>query len=107
MPSPCRCDKDAGKEGNSAGVERRRGLDVPEVQAMRHSLTLPDELFNKLARGAAQRGLTMEGLLAFVSEFIMMPDRPTERDRQRSHRIERLLAKYRTGRLTEQDRADL
>jgi hypothetical protein len=74
---------------------------------MSQTLTLPDELFDKLARGAAQRGLTMEGLLAFVSELVVMPDQPSERDRQRSRRIERLLAKYRAGSLTEQDRADL
>jgi hypothetical protein len=74
---------------------------------MSQSLTLPDELFDKLARGAAQRGLTMEALLAFVSDLVVMPDQPTERDRQRSRHIERLLAKYRAGSLTEQDRADL
>src|SRR5580765_8076250 len=78
-----------------------------EVVPMSRSLTLPDELFNKLAQGAAQRGLTVEALLAFVSELVLMPDQPTERDRERSRRVERLLAKYRAGPLTEQDRADL
>ena len=29
---------------------------------MSQSLTLPDELFNKLAEGAAQRGLTIDAL---------------------------------------------
>jgi hypothetical protein len=72
-----------------------------------HTLSLPDELFNKLAQGAARRGLTVEGLLAFVSEVVAVPDRPTAADERRSRRIERLLARYRAGRLTERDRADL
>ncbi len=38
----------------------------PTELAMSQSLTLPDELFNKLAHGAAQRGLTIEAVsLAF------------------------------------------
>jgi hypothetical protein len=74
---------------------------------MSRSLTLPDELFDKLAQGASQRGLTIEALLAFVSELVRLPERPTERDHERSRHIERLLARYRAGPLTEQDRADL
>ena len=74
---------------------------------MSRSLRLPDELFNKLAQGAAQRGLTIEALLGFVSELVATPDQPTERDRERSRGIERLLAKYRAGPLTHEDRADL
>jgi energy-coupling factor transporter ATP-binding protein EcfA2 len=74
---------------------------------MSQSLTLPDELFNKLAHGAAQRGLTIEALLAFVSDLVVLPDRPTAQDRQRQRRIERLLAKYQAGSLTALDRAEL
>jgi hypothetical protein len=74
---------------------------------MSQSLTLPDELFAKLSLGAAQRGLTLEALLAFVSELVVLPDQPTERDRERSRRIEQLLAKFRAGALTEQDRVAL
>jgi hypothetical protein len=74
---------------------------------MSQSLTLPDELYDKLARGAAVHGLTVEELLTFVSELVVVPNQPTEHDRQRSRRIERLLDKYRTGSLTEQDRAKL
>jgi hypothetical protein len=74
---------------------------------MSQTLSLPDGLFNKLAQGAAQRGLTIEALLAIISELVVMPAQPTARDRQRSRRIERLLARYRGGPLTEQDRADL
>jgi parvulin-like peptidyl-prolyl isomerase len=74
---------------------------------MSQNLTLPNALFNKLAQGAAQRGMTMEALLSFLSELVIMPDRPTERDRERSRRIEQLLDKYRTGPLTEEDRATL
>jgi hypothetical protein len=67
---------------------------------------LPDELFDKLARGAAQRGLTIETLLAFVSEWVV-PNRPTGDDQERSRRIERLLAKYSAGSLKAHDRAEL
>jgi hypothetical protein len=74
---------------------------------MSRSLTLPDELFNKLTRGAAQRGLTIEGLLDFVSELVVIPEQPTQRDRDRSRCIESLLTKYRDGGLAEQDRAEL
>jgi hypothetical protein len=74
---------------------------------MSQSLTLPDELFNKLAHGAAQRGLTIEALLAFVSELVVLPDQPTQRDRERQRCIERLLAKYQAGPLTAKDRAEL
>jgi hypothetical protein len=81
--------------------------DLHGVLLMSQVLTLPDELFDKLARGAAQRGLTIEALLAFVSELVAMPDQPTKRDRERSRRIERLLARYQAGRLTERDRAGL
>lgn len=74
---------------------------------MSRSVMLPDELVDKLARGAAQRGLTLETLLAFVSEWIAVPERPTAADRERSRRIERLLAKYSAGSLKERDRAEL
>jgi hypothetical protein len=74
---------------------------------MSQSLTLPDELFAKLSLGAAQRGLTLEALLAFLSELVVLPDQPTKRDRERSRRIEQLLAKFRAGALTEQDRVAL
>jgi hypothetical protein len=74
---------------------------------MSRSLTLSDELFDKLAQSASHRGLTIESLLAFISELVRLPERPTERDQERSRHIERLLIKYRAGPLTEQDRADL
>ncbi len=74
---------------------------------MRQTLTLPDELFDKLARGAAQRGLTIENLLDVMSDLVVIPDRSSARDQERSRRIENLRARYRDGLLTEQDRADL
>ncbi len=64
---------------------------------MSQTLTLPDELYVRLAKGAAQRGLTIESLLAFVSEIVLLPSRPTARDRQRSECIERLFEKYRAA----------
>jgi hypothetical protein len=78
-----------------------------KVLAMSQNLILPDELFNKLAHGAARRGLTIEALLGFVSELVELPDRPTQRDRERQRRIERLLAKYKAGPLTAKDRTEL
>jgi hypothetical protein len=74
---------------------------------MSRTITLPDSLFHKLAQGADQRGLTLEGLLTFLSELVVLPDRPTESDRERSRCIEQLFEKYRAGPLTEQDRAAL
>jgi hypothetical protein len=64
-------------------------------------------LYHKLAQGADQRGLTLEGLLTFLSELVVLPDRPTESDLERSRCIERLFEKYRAGPLAEQDRAAL
>jgi hypothetical protein len=78
-----------------------------KVPSMSRNLTLPDELFNKLARGAAQRDLSVEALLAFVSELVVLPDQPTAHDRKRYDRIERLFAKYRAGPLTAPDRTEL
>jgi hypothetical protein len=76
-----------------------------KISLMSQSLALPDELFNKLAHGAAQRGLTIEELLTFVSDLVVLPDPPTAQDRQRQRRIGRLLAKYQAGPLTARDRA--
>ena len=74
---------------------------------MSQTLTLPDELYRKLAQGAADRGLAIETLLDFVSELLVAPERPTEHDRQRSARIEQLLDQYRKGTLKECDRAEV
>jgi hypothetical protein len=75
--------------------------------AVSRSVTLPDDLFNKLAHGAAQRGLTIEGLLAFVSDIVVLPEQPGQEDRERQRLIEQLFAKYRAGPLTARDRAKL
>jgi hypothetical protein len=74
---------------------------------MSQTLTLPDELYVKLAQGAAERGMTIESLLARVSELVTSPTSPTQRDRERSLLIERLFAKNNEGGLTDQDRAEL
>jgi hypothetical protein len=74
---------------------------------MSQTLTLPDEIYVKLAHGAEQRGLTIEALLAFISEAVATPDHASERDQERNRRIEGLLAKYRAGPLTHEDRAEL
>src|SRR5713226_3752255 len=74
---------------------------------MSQTLTLPDDLYNKLAHGAEQRGLTIEALLAFVSEAVATPEHASERDQERSRRIEGLLAKHRAGPLAQEDRVEL
>jgi hypothetical protein len=74
---------------------------------MSQTLTLPDELYVKLARGAEQRGLTIEMLLAFVSEAVATREHASDRDQKRGDRIEALLAKQRAGSLTQGDRAEL
>jgi hypothetical protein len=74
---------------------------------MSQTLTLPNETYTKLSRGAAQRGLTVQSLLAFVSELVAPPKGAGEQDRKRSRRIERLLERYRAGSLTARDRAQL
>jgi hypothetical protein len=74
---------------------------------MSHTLTLPDELYVKLVRGAAQRGLTLESLLACVSDLVLPAEQPTPQDRERGRIIERLFAKSSSGRLTNQDRVQL
>jgi hypothetical protein len=51
----------------------------------------------------AARGLTVESLLAVLSNLIVLPQQPTARDR----RIERLFEKYRAAPITDKDRAAL
>jgi len=74
---------------------------------MTQTLDLPGEVYRKLAHGAAERGMTIESLLTFLSELVAVPDRPTEQDRQRSDRIESLLDLFREGQLNAQDAAEL
>lgn len=74
---------------------------------MSRTLTLPDDVFNKLANGAAQHDLTVEALLNLVSELLVLPERPGMQERERHRRVERLFAKYRTGSITAKDRAEL
>ncbi len=71
---------------------------------MTRTLSLSDELYNNLAQEAASRGITVESLLAAVSRLMVMPEKPTARDRERSRRIERLFDKDRAGRVTDKDR---
>jgi hypothetical protein len=74
---------------------------------MSRTLTLPDELVEKLAHGAARRGMTIEALLSFVSDLVVTKTPATEREKARSRQIERLLEKHRAGRVTDKDRAVL
>src|ERR1043165_3946386 len=74
---------------------------------MSHQLTLPDELYSKLAQGAAQRGLSVESLLGVFSELVAVPRPGNAADRKRSATITRLMEKFCAGPLTRQDRAEL
>src|SRR5947209_13051604 len=74
---------------------------------MTETLTLPADVYRKLAQGAAERGMTIESLLIAVSELVATPDQPKERDRQRRQRIERLFERFRAGRLNAADREEL
>ncbi len=75
--------------------------------AMSQTLTLPDELYARLAQVAAERGLTIESLLKFISDLVASPNRPSAQDRERHELLEGLLAKYGTGELQEKDRLQL
>jgi hypothetical protein len=74
---------------------------------MTQTLSLSVELYRKLAQGAAERGMTIESLLAVVSNLVAVPSGPTPQDRRRSRRIETLLERSRNGKLTVEDRRDL
>jgi len=74
---------------------------------MSQTLTLPGEVYRKLAQGAAERGMTIGSLLAVVSELVALPESATEADRRRSARIETLLQRSRAGRLGAGDRLEL
>jgi hypothetical protein len=73
---------------------------------MTQTLSLPSEVYRKLAQAAAERGMTVESLLAAVSDLVVR-DQPTEQDRQRSDRIDKLLDRFRSGHLNEADRQAL
>ena len=51
--------------------------------------------------------MTVETLLAALSELVALPDQPTDEGRQRSDRIENLLDRFRARQLTAHDRRDL
>jgi hypothetical protein len=74
---------------------------------MNQTLQLPGEVYRKLAQGASERGMTIEALLAAVSELVVLPAQLTEQDRQRSERVEKLLDRFRTGQLNADGRAEL
>jgi hypothetical protein len=74
---------------------------------MTRTVTLPGDVYRKLAHGAAERGMTIESLLTAVSALVDIPDQPTERDRQRADRIETLFNRIRSGNLNAGDRDEL
>ena len=60
-----------------------------------HTLNIPDELYFRLAQGAADRGLSIESLLTFVSEAMFIPDKATARDQARARVADLLLKRAR------------
>lgn len=74
---------------------------------MSQTLTLPSMVYRKLARRAAERGMTVEALVTRFADVVALPDQPSKRDRQRSARIGRLLDRFRTGELDADDREEL
>jgi hypothetical protein len=75
--------------------------------SMTRTLTLSSEVYRKFAQGAAERGMTIESLLAAVSDLLVLPDMPSEVERQRQRRIESLLNSARKGQLVANDRVKL
>ena len=74
---------------------------------MTETLSLPSDVYRKLAQGATERGMTIESLLRADSELVVVPDRPTEQERQRSDRLDKLLDRFRAGQLKAEDRQEL
>jgi hypothetical protein len=66
---------------------------------MTRRLTIPDEVYRKLAHGAARRGMTIESLLTAISELVYTPDQPSEQSQHRADRIEGLFDLFRGGQL--------
>jgi hypothetical protein len=74
---------------------------------MNQILELPSDVYRKLAEGAARRGMTIESLLVAVSDLVVLPDQPTDQERQRCRLIDKLLDRMRAGRLAAKDREQL
>jgi hypothetical protein len=74
---------------------------------MSKTLVLPDAVYQRLASGAARRGLTVKSLLNVVSEAVVPRIPYTAEDRRRGEKIERLFAKYRAGPLSPAELAEL
>jgi hypothetical protein len=74
---------------------------------MDQTLTLSGEVYERLARGAAEHGMTVESLLACVSRLIVSPADASKRDRLRSESIARLLDRFRAGALNSADHVQL
>ena len=74
---------------------------------MSRTLILKKDLYDQLVRGAATRGLTVETFLERVVQAVGSSVSQTAQDRTRSRRIERLLAKYQEGPLSDHERTEL
>jgi hypothetical protein len=74
---------------------------------MSQTLVLSDDVFERLARAATARGMTVRSLLRVVSNVVVPRIPATERDRRRGEKIERLFEKFREAPLDEAERAEL
>lgn len=74
---------------------------------MDQTLTLSGEVYERLARGAAEHGMTVESLLGCVSRLIVSPADASKRDRLRSESIARLLDRFRAEALRPADHVEL
>jgi len=77
------------------------------TDSITQAVELPAEVYRKLAQGAAERGMTIESLLTVVSELVALLEQPTELDRQRCKRIDKLLDLVRDGTLDAKVRTEL
>jgi hypothetical protein len=67
---------------------------------MIRTLSLSDDVYRKLARSAAERGLTVEVWLELMTDAA---GRTTADDRRRGRKVEQLLGKRRDGTATENE----
>jgi hypothetical protein len=80
---------------------------LPKRHVMNQSLTLPGDVYRKLAQAAAEHRMTIESFLTCISELVVVPNQPTPHDLEKCERIEGLLQRLRTGELGAEDRGEL
>ena len=74
---------------------------------MSKTLVVSDDVYQRLASGAALRGLTVKSLLRHMSEIVVPRVPTTAEDRRRGEAIERLSNKYQDGPLSSAELGEL